>query len=282
MFRSWGEFNSCATDVFHLFAEPLQNETSKCLPPLCRAQRCDEDTPAPALGLSRTGMECAFYVLFGRYPSPTLLTDCFSFTVSSGQARAPAHDEASELLRPRRTAQRESERLSHRHSPCEESTGFRPEGSLVQRIPLKAYLKFTRLCAEEEGPGLVVARPQQHHNAGDGLDINDALALVSDANKGAKLQCWRLFESVAGAKGYITPEDLCSVPMQHPFQEICAVLEVPTLSTSTAENRNTAKKDSELCRRQKALAQNVFWVMDSDHDGKVCFDDAKPYLLDSL
>ncbi|KPA86348.1 unspecified product [Leptomonas pyrrhocoris] len=282
MFRSWGEFNSCATEVFHLFAEPLVNKRREVLPSPGLVRQSNSSTTVEEVGLRRAGMECAFYVLFGRYPSPTLLTDCFGSAFSSSPSHVPAHCHASRSSRVPDIAQKEKERVFQGYSPEETATGLHYHSSRTKLICLEAFLRFVRLCAEEEGPGLVAARPQPYHAMNAEPDSSDSLSLPSEAGKAATLQCWRQFESVAGAKGYITLEDVRSISMQHPFQDVRAVLEEPTLSASVVKRGSSATKDAELSRRQKALAQHVLWIMDRDHDGKVCFDDVKPYLLGSV
>ncbi|TPP44583.1 hypothetical protein CGC21_7080 [Leishmania donovani] len=237
MFRSWGELTSCASEVFDLFAEPLPAASG------VNGAAPSQDVATTAdVGLSRVGLECAFYVLFGRYPTPSLIADCFK-TLSPSASPA------------------------HRASSAPPQQPARVNGFMTR----SAYLRFVTLCAEEEGDGFVTEQPQ-----GDAAASVTATASCVDGRKVAQLQWWRQFQSVAGPKGFIAADDLLGIHFQGPFADVQEVLAVHspmcTSDFSTASPRNTPGS------RQAPLVQHIFWILDRDHDGSVRFEDVQPYL----
>ena len=284
MFRSWGEFNRCAKDVFSLFAESSEeNRREVDVSSLHHAQPLSEKPmlTTDALGLSRAGLECAFFVLFGRYPSPTLLRDCFASTAFSSPLLA--QDEAMSTLRAHEKSTQETFR-AQRNLTQGKGAELLSQGKKVPLLSLDAFLRFITLCAEEEGLGFVMMHPASCSSTRDELkERNDdcAAALPFGARKTAQLQCWRLFESVAGSKGYVTLDDMCSVSLQHPFQDVRAVLEGPALLAESIPHQHMPKDRSfGTSSRQEALVRHVFWIVDRDHDGKARFDDVQAYLLE--
>jgi hypothetical protein len=268
MFRSWGEFNICAEEVFHLFAESFP-ANSPCYSSKSRSSRTSGEDNTTTLGLSRTGLECAFYVLFGRYPSPTLLTDCFYVHTAAASPQASP--------RVKSEAKKSSSGPVHGDIAGEKPSGLRAGRVPRACIPRVDFLRFVTLCAEEEGAGFVRSGTPAQRTADDQLGSSAAAnPLPSEVERTTLLQCWRQFESVAGPKGYLTLQDMCTIPTQHPFQDAHAVMETPTLTAGATVQRRSSTE--EFARRQAALVQHVFWIIDSDHDGKVRFHDVAPYL----
>ncbi|CAJ1993129.1 hypothetical protein LDHU3_35.4200:CDS1 [Leishmania donovani] len=265
MFRSWGELTSCASEVFDLFAEPLPAASG------ANGAAPSQDVATTAdVGLSRVGLECAFYVLFGRYPTPSLIADCFKTLSPSA---SPAHRASSAPpQQPARDAHgntvahlKSSSSFAHSDSGRSSRTGV--NGFMTR----SAYLRFVTLCAEEEGDGFVTEQPQ-----GDAAASVTATASCVDGRKVAQLQWWRQFQSVAGPKGFIAADDLLGIHLQGPFADVQEVLAVHspmcTSDFSTASPRNTSGS------RQAPLVQHIFWILDRDHDGSVRFEDVQPYL----
>ncbi|KAG5467443.1 hypothetical protein CUR178_01086 [Leishmania enriettii] len=250
MFRSWGELTRCACEVFDLFAEPisavrLANGT---------AVSHDAVTTADA-GLSRVGLECAFYVLFGRYPDPSLIIDCFATappSAFSACGAAAAHGTLNISLAPSNVS------------------GPSRAGSIFC-VTRPAYLRFVTLCAEEEGEGFVTEQAQ-----GDATGGATATAVSVECEKAAELQWWRQFHSVAGSKGFIGADDLLGISLQSPFSDVQELLAAPS-SMSTCDSAATAQR-KKTASRQASLVQHVFWMLDRDHDGSVRFDDVRPFL----
>lgn len=141
------------------------------------------------------------------------------------------------------------------------------------------------LCAEQEEPSLVVNN-STHEPQALTAEVSSSYSPLAHAAgaQAAALQGWRQFESVAGTKGFITLSDMASLPMQHPFEDVDDVLHtagfIGASSKSAGRSGGAAEESAESSRRrQRAVAQHVFWIMDRDRDGKVRFEDVKPYLL---
>lgn len=265
MFRSWGELTSCASEVFDLFAEflPAASGVNGAAPSQDAATTAD-------VGLSRVGLECAFYVLFGRYPTPSLIADCFATPLPSA---SPAHRASSAPPRqsPRGahgdTAAHSKSRSSFAHSDVvlPSRTGV---NGFVER---SAYLRFVTLCAEEEGDGFVTEQSQ-----GDAVAGVAAAASSVDGKRAAQLQWWRQFQSVAGSKGFIAADDLLGIHLQGPFADVQEVLAAH--SPMCTSDILTASPPKPSGSRKAPLVQHIFWILDRDHDGSVRFEDVQPYL----
>ncbi|KAG5492192.1 hypothetical protein GH5_01102 [Leishmania sp. Ghana 2012 LV757] len=265
MFRSWGELTRSACEVFDLFAEPISAVR------LANGTAVSQDAVTTAdAGLSRVGLECAFYVLFGRYPDPSLIVDCF--------ARAPpsAFSTRGALSVSLRQAPREARGAAAAHGtlniPLGPSNVSGPSrAGRMFCVTRPAYLRFVTLCAEEEGEGFVTEHPQ-----GDATGGATATAVSVECEKAAELQWWRQFHSVAGPKGFIDADDLLGINLQSPFSDVQEVLAPPS-SMSTCDSAVTAQRKKPVSR-QAPLVQHVFWMLDRDHDGSVRFDDVRPFL----
>ncbi|KAK7201286.1 hypothetical protein NESM_000190500 [Novymonas esmeraldas] len=234
MFRSWGELSSSADAVFDLFAEPPRFTVS----PLGEAVAPQDVTAAAEaeVGLGRVGLECAFFVLFGRHPTPSLLDDCIA---AAPPRRSPSPPTAPPLPHPRRRC-------------------------FVTRA---AFRRLVVLCAEAEGDGFVL--DAQTLEDGD-VGITAAPSHRARSTSAALAHRWALFDSVAGAKGYISAADLSNVRLQGPFADVQETL-AKAVSTAAAPQRQEP-------HHTPPLLQHVFWMLDTDHDGRVRFDDVRPYL----
>ncbi|KAG5491198.1 hypothetical protein JIQ42_01095 [Leishmania sp. Namibia] len=265
MFRSWGELTRCACEVFDLFAEPISAVS------LVNGTAVSHDAATTAdVGLSRVGLECAFYVLFGRYPDPSLIADCFARAAPSAFSTRGAPSVSL------RQAPREARGSAAAHgtlniplAPCNVSGPSRT-GSMFC-VTRSAYLRFVTLCAEEEGEGFVTEQPQ-----GDAAGGVTATAVSVECKKATELQWWRQFHSVAGSKGFIDADDLLGISLQSPFSDVQEVLAPPS-SMSMCDSAATAQRKKTVSR-QAPLVQHVFWMLDRDHDGSVRFDDVRPFL----
>ncbi|GET92833.1 unspecified product [Leishmania tarentolae] len=265
MFRSWGELTSCASEVFDLFAEPLPEASG-----VNRAAP-SQDVAVPAdVGLRRVGLECAFYVLFGRYPTPSLIADCFAMSLPSP---SPARgDSSAPPLQSPPVVQ--GGRVTHSKSnspfdPPNDAQLSRTGGKCFVTRP--AFQRFVTLCAEEEGDGFVTEQRQ-----GDAASDAAAAAFSVDCKSAVQLQWWRQFQSVAGPKGFMTADDLCGIHLEGPFADVQEVLAAQ--SPVCASNCSTASQQKLSRTRQVPLVQHIFWILDRDHDGSVCFEDVQPYL----
>ncbi|CAJ1036692.1 hypothetical protein Q4I30_007533 [Leishmania utingensis] len=265
MFRSWGELTSCASEVFNLFAEPI-SATDRVNP----AAPSQEATETAEVGLSRAGLECAFYVLFGRYPTPSLIADCFARPLLS-VSPARCTSSASPRQSPRDAHGDTTAHVASRFPFAHPDAGRSSHAGAKCFVTRSAYLRFVMLCAEEEGDGFLMERPQ-----GDGTASGTATALSVDGKKVAQLQWWLKFQSVAGAKGFIAASDLLGIDLQGPFTDVPEVL-AAQCSTRAGDSLTAAQRKLPASR-QAPLVQHVFWMLDRDHDGSVRFDDVRPYL----
>ncbi|KAG5492736.1 hypothetical protein JKF63_01316 [Porcisia hertigi] len=268
MFRSWGELTSCANEVFELFAEPLSVSgfTNRAAP-------LQDSVTGAEKGLSRVGLECAFYVLFGRYPTPSLIDECFASPSASASSVCCA---STALPRPPppNADGGPAMRVIPSYAVLHSDVGRASHRGIKCVVTHSSYLRFVMLCAEEEGNGLVMEKPQGNAAA----DV--ALAALSiDAQKAAQLQWWRQFQCVAGAKGFMTADDLRGIDLEGPFTEVQEVLAAQ--STMRASDSLIAAQRKPTASRQASLVQHIFWVLDRDHDGAVRFDDVRPYLQES-
>ncbi|KAG5466897.1 hypothetical protein LSCM1_01074 [Leishmania martiniquensis] len=265
MFRSWGELTRCACEVFDLFAEPISAAGH-----VSSTSSSHEAASAAEVGLSRVGLECAFYVLFGRYPNPSLIANCFAAAPASVSS-ARCTPSASPRQMPRDARGAIAAPLAWGSALASSGLGGSTRTGRRCYVTRRAYLRFVTLCADEEGEGFVTEQLQ-------GNTAADAAATASfvEGKKAAQLQWWRQFQSVAGSKGFITAADLHGIGLQSPFSDVQEVLEGPPFMR-TCDSAAAAQPKSPVSR-QVPLVQHIFWMLDSDHDGNVCFDDVRPFL----
>lgn len=249
MFRSWSEFTTCAEQLFDLFAEqppPSQNSVDGYL-----GYASSPSTVAGSSAgriLTRAGIECAFFVLFGVAPSSSLISACFALESS-----------ATPLLSTTTTTVA-SEVLPMPSGSC--SAAAERRSVMATR---EEFLRFIGHCAAEES-GYI----EEEEESGNG---SFSLGAATDW-----MYQWPLFESMAGPKGYITWEDIIAHNCETPFQ--CVAQMVPPRDLNFRSASITGASVAEPVTRpgwRAALLQHIFWVLDGDRDGRIRFEDVKKF-----